>query len=151
MQPKRISRRRGPAKPKICRFCEAKVKFIDFKDAEAVNTVLEVGEKGGCVIIGRAADYILRDNPRLTSVFIHASYEYREARIMEYEHISADKARDMINKADKKKAAYYNFATEKKWGAASSYNLTLDTSEIGIDGCVTMIRKYLELKKAQKG
>ena len=41
--------------------------------------------------------------------------------------------------------------TEKKWGAASSYNLTLDTSEIGIDGCVTMIRKYLELKKAQKG
>lgn len=115
------------------------------------DTIRRIGEKGGCVIIGRAADYILRDNPRLTSVFIHASYEYREARIMEYEHISADKARDMINKADKKKAAYYNFATEKKWGAASSYNLTLDTSEIGIDGCVTMIRKYLELKKAQKG
>ena len=110
------------------------------------DTIRKIGEKGGCVIIGRCADYILRDLPHLTSVFIHASDEYRIRRIMEYEHYSEQKARDTIIKADKKKASYYNFQTEKKWGYVSSYHLSLDTSEIGIDGCVNVIRCYLEQK-----
>ncbi len=111
------------------------------------DTIHKIGQKGGCVIVGRGADYILRDNPNLTSVFIHASEEYRIGRIVEYEKVSKDKARDMITKADKKRASYYNFQTEKKWGYASSYNLSLDTSDIGIDGCVNVIRNYLEQKK----
>ena len=110
------------------------------------DTIMKLGQKGGCVIVGRAADYILRDNPRLTSVFIHAKDDFRVQRIMEYEHISKDKALDMIAKADKKRASFYNFQTEKKWGQAASYNLTVDTSALGIDGCVTLIRRYLELK-----
>ena len=110
------------------------------------DTIMKLGQKGGCVIVGRAADYILRDNPRLTSVFIHASDDFRAQRIMEYEHISKDKALDMIARADKKRASFYNFQTEKKWGQAASYNLTVDTSALGIDGCVTLIRRYLELK-----
>lgn len=111
------------------------------------DTITRLGQKGGCVIVGRAADYILRDNPHLTSVFVHASDDFRAARIMEYEHISREKALDMIAKADKKRASFYNFQTEKKWGQASSYNLTVDTSDLGIDGCVTLIRRYLELKQ----
>ena len=110
------------------------------------DTIMKLGQKGGCVIVGRAADYILRDNPRLTSVFVHAKDDFRAQRIMEYEHISKDKALDMIAKADKKRASFYNFQTEKKWGQAASYNLTVDTSALGIDGCVTLIRRYLELK-----
>ena len=110
------------------------------------DTIMKLGQKGGCVIVGRAADYILRDNPRLTSVFIHAKDEFRAQRIMEYEHISKDKALDMIARADKKRASFYNFQTEKKWGQAASYNLTVDTSALGIDGCVTLIRRYLELR-----
>ncbi len=113
------------------------------------DTIMKIGQKGGCVIVGRAADYILRDNPRLTSVFIHASDEFRIKRITEYEHISDDKARDMIAKADKKRASFYNFQTEKRWGHAASYNLSVDTSQLGIDGCVTLIRRYLELKNAR--
>ena len=113
------------------------------------DTIKKIGQKGGCVIVGRAADYILRDNPRLTSVFIHASDEFRIKRITEYEHISDDKARDMIAKADKKRASFYNFQTEKRWGHAASYNLSVDTSQLGIDGCVTLIRRYLELKNAR--
>ena len=85
------------------------------------ETIRRLGEKGGCVIVGRAADYILRDNPRLTSVFIHSSMRFRLDRVMEFEHIDE--------------------------GAASSYNLSLDTSDIGIDGCVRMIELYLEQKK----
>ena len=100
------------------------------------ETIRRLGEKGSCVIVGRAADYILRDNPRLTSVFIHSSMRFRLDRVM-----------DMILKADKKRASFYNFQTEKKWGAASSYNLSLDTSDIGIDGCVRMIELYLEQKR----
>ncbi len=111
------------------------------------DTIKRIGQKGGCVIVGRAADYILRDNPRLTSVFVHASDDFRAGRIMEYEHISKEKALDMIAKADKKRASFYNFQTDKKWGQASSYNLTVDTSDLGIDGCVTLIRRYLELKR----
>lgn len=110
------------------------------------DTIRKVGEKGGCVIVGRGADYILRDLPHLTSVFIHASEQYRIGRIVEYEHISAQKAKEIITKADKKRASYYNFQTEKKWGNVSSYNLSLDTSDIGIDGCVSVILAYLEQK-----
>lgn len=114
------------------------------------DTIRRIGEKGGCVIVGRAADYILRDNPRMTSVFIHSSLEFRMKRVMEFEHIDESKAKDMILKADKKRASFYNFQTEKKWGAASSYNLSLDTSDIGIDGCVKMIEDYLEQKAAAR-
>ncbi len=112
------------------------------------DTIRRLGEKGSCVIVGRAADYILRENPHLTSVFIHASMEYRIGRVAEYEKVSPDKARDIITKADKKRASFYNFQTEKKWGHVSSYNLSLDASDIGIDGCVKIIENYLELKKA---
>lgn len=111
------------------------------------DTIRKVGEKGGCVIVGRGADYILRDLPRLTSVFIHASDAFRIARIVEYEHVSEQKARDIIAKADKKRASYYNFQTEKKWGHVASYNLSLDASDIGIDGCVSVICSYLEKKQ----
>lgn len=114
------------------------------------DTIRRIGDKGGCVIVGRAADYILRDNPHMTSVFIHADNKFRVKRIMEYEKISEDKALDMIAKADKKRASFYNFQTEKKWGHVTSYNLSLDTSDIGIDGCVTVIRNYMELKKKRK-
>ncbi len=110
------------------------------------DTIRKIGKKGGCVIVGRGADYILRDMSHLTSVFIHASDEFRIARIMEYEHVNAQKAKDIITKADKKRASYYNFQTEKKWGNVSSYNLSLDASDIGIDGCVSVIRRYLEIK-----
>jgi cytidylate kinase len=82
----------------------------------------------------------------VTSVFIHASEEFRVSRIMEYEHVNEQKAKDIISKADKKRASFYNFQTEKKWGSVASYNLSLDASDIGIDGCVSVIRAYLELK-----
>ena len=110
------------------------------------DTIRRIGEKGDCVIVGRGADYILRDLPHLTSVFIRASEEFRIGRVAEYEHVSPQKAKELITKADKKRSSYYNFQTEKKWGHVSSYNLALDASDIGIDGCVNVIRCYLEMK-----
>lgn len=110
------------------------------------DTIRKLGEKESCVIVGRGADYILRDNRKLTTVFVHASMDFRVGRVTEYEHISDAKARDIILKADKKRASFYNFQTEKKWGAASSYNLCVDTSDLGIDGAVKLIEQYLGMK-----
>lgn len=115
------------------------------------DTIRSLGEKESCVIVGCAADYILRENPSLTSVFIHAGMDYRIMRVKEKDaSLTDDKARDLITKTDKRRASFYNFQTEKKWGAAESYNLSLDTSDIGIDGCVDVICHYLELKKSRR-
>ena len=110
------------------------------------DTIRNLRGTGNCVIVGRGADYILRDYEKLVSVFIHADLEVRAKRVAEYEKCSIEKARELVLRSDKKRASYYNFQTEKKWGYVSSYHLSLDTSEIGIDGCVNVIRCYLEQK-----
>lgn len=115
------------------------------------DTIKKLGQGESCVIVGRGADYILRDCDHLTSVFVHASMDFRIQRVAEFEKISDAKARDMIIKADKKRASFYNFQTEKKWGMVSSYNLSVDSSDLGIDGAVGLIIDYVERKQARKG
>lgn len=100
--------------------------------------------EGSCVIVGRCADYILRDCPELVSVFVHANNDFRAARIMEEYQLPDAKVRDMLVKTDKKRASYYNFQSEKKWGMASSYNLCLESSSLGIDGSVDLIKNYIK-------
>ena len=112
------------------------------------DTIKKLGQGESCVIVGRGADYILRECPYLTTVFVHASLDFRIRRVAEFEKISDNKAKDMIIKADKKRASFYNFQTEKKWGAAASYNLSVDSSDLGIDGAVDLIIDYVERKKA---
>lgn len=113
------------------------------------DAIRKLQETGDCVIVGRGADYVLRDYSRLVTVFIQADINKRAARVAEYEKISPDKAKDMIIKADKKRANFYNFQTEKKWGAASSYQLTLDSGAIGYEGAVEIIKDFVALRKRQ--
>lgn len=96
-----------------------------------------------CVIVGRCADYILRDCPEMVSVFVHANADFRAARIAEEYQLPDAKVRDMLTKTDKKRASYYNFQSEKKWGMAASYNLCLESSSIGIEGSVEVIESYI--------
>ena len=110
------------------------------------DAIRRLGERESCVIVGRGADYILRDCKDLTSVFVHAPLDFRVKRVAEFEHITEAKARDMVIKADKKRASFYNFQTEKKWGAVDSYNLAVDTSDLGIDGAVKLIQQYIRIK-----
>ncbi len=107
------------------------------------DAIREIGEKP-CVIVGRAADYILRDHPNLVSIFIHASQEFRTARVMEEYKISESKAHDMMTKTDKRRASFYNFQAEKKWSELTTYNLCLDSSSIGIDNSVDLILNYIK-------
>ena len=115
------------------------------------DTIRKLADGEPCVIVGRCADYILRDHPELVSVFIHANSDFRAARIAEEYKLPDAKVRDLLVKTDKKRASYYNFQSEKQWGAASSYNLCIESSEVGIDGAVDLIMDYVNYKKKAKG
>lgn len=110
------------------------------------DAIKNLAQKESCIIVGRCADYALEEYDSCLNVFIHASEEFRIKNLMEANGWTKEKAKDMMRKTDKKRASYYNYYSSKKWGDARSYHLTLDNSQLGIDGCVDMILKYLELK-----
>lgn len=114
------------------------------------DTIKKIAENESCVIVGRCADYALADNPDCINIFIHADMDFRTRLVCKRANITENKARDMIVKQDKQRASYYNYYTSKKWGDSTSYNLTLDSGKLGIDGCVDMIIKYREVMDAQK-
>jgi cytidylate kinase len=108
------------------------------------DVIRSLAEKQSCVFMGRCADYILRDRKDCLRIFFSANEEERIRKIMERENIPADKARDMLEDADKKRAAYYNYYTNKTWGNAASYDICINTSLTGIDGAVSIIRNLIE-------
>ena len=111
------------------------------------DSIKKLAEEGPCVIIGRCADYALEDDPNLLSVFIHADADARVKRISRLYDLTPTKARDRIRKNDKSRSSYYNYYTSKEWGAVESYDMSLDSSRLGIDGCVDMILKAIEIKE----
>lgn len=114
------------------------------------ETIKNLAEKESCIIVGRCADYALSEHPNCISVFIHADLEARINHIMDKFDLSKDKAADMIRKTDKKRASYYNYYSSKKWGDARSYHLSLDSSQLGWEGCCDMILHYMDVKRSQK-
>lgn len=113
------------------------------------ETIKKIAEKESCVIVGRCADYALSDNPDCINVFIKANMDYRIKNVSRRANVTENKAKDMINKADKQRASYYNYYTSKKWGDSKSYDLCLDSAKLGIDGCVEMILKFREILEAK--
>ena len=104
------------------------------------NVIRKIAQGDNCVIVGRCADYILREKENLLTVFLHAPLEDRAKRIMAEKNIdSLALAEKTVKKTDKYREDYYNFFTHKKWGSATCANLALDTSVLGIDRCVEII------------
>lgn len=114
------------------------------------DAIKKLAEQESCVIVGRCADYALEEFPNAVSVFIHARLEARIRRIKRLYELSDDKAKDVILKTDKKRASYYNYYSSKKWGDAKSYNLSIDSSLVGVDGAVEMIKQFVEIKNQKK-
>ena len=112
------------------------------------EAIQKLAEKGGCVIVGRCADYVLHRYEHLVSVFIHAELQKRVERVCALYDLSEKEANDRILKVDKKRAAYHNFYATKKWGSCDSYHLTLDSGVLGIDNTVEMIGAFAEYKSA---
>lgn len=111
------------------------------------KTVRTLAEKGSCVMIGRCCDYILRDDPNCVKVFIHAPIEFREERIMRLHSLPRDKAKSLIKKTDKRRAAYYAYYTGWKWGMAETNQLSIDSTVLGIEGTTNLIKQFVELKE----
>lgn len=103
-----------------------------------------VASQGSCVIVGRSADYVLRDMPNVVSVFLHADMDDCVARILSRSDCKdAAKARRLAERTNKLRANYYNFYTDKHWGDAASYDLTFNTSAISIEDIADLIVDYL--------
>ena len=113
------------------------------------DTIKKLAAEGPCVIVGRCADYALEDLENCVNVFVSADVETRARRISKLYNLSLSKATDTVLKTDKRRASYYNYYSNKKWGDVHSYHLCLDSSQVGIDGAVEVIMKYGELKAAQ--
>lgn len=111
------------------------------------DAIKKIAAKGPCVIVGRCADYALNEYQNCLNIFIHAPLQDRIARVSQKQNISEQAAKDLIQKTDKKRASYYNFYSNKKWGAASSYHLSIDSSVLGIDKTVEMIEQYIAAKE----
>ncbi|MBP5407532.1 MAG: cytidylate kinase-like family protein [Bacilli bacterium] len=107
------------------------------------ETIKKLAADHSCVIVGRCADYVLKDYENVLNVFITAPMDECVKRSVEYYGLEEKKAEDSIKKMNKKRANYYNFYTDKKWGSANSYDLCIN-STIGVDETVNVIIAYLE-------
>ena len=115
------------------------------------EAIKKLAAEGPCVMVGRCADYALADNKNCFSVFVHADLDWRIKRIAGKYNKTPKEAKDMITKTDKSRASYYNYYTNKKWGAAAGYSLSIDSSVLGIEGAaqaiINTIHIFDDLKK----
>ena len=101
--------------------------------------ILELAEKGPCVIVGRCADYILKERDDCLNVFIHADMEKRAERIVKMYGERTDAPEKRLRDKDKRRKAYYQFYTDTQWGVAENYHLALDSGKLGLEKCVDII------------
>jgi hypothetical protein len=98
------------------------------------------------VCIGRAADFVLKDEPNVVSVYLDAPYEFRLKREMKRQGISEQEAAKYIDRLDKYRNSYYMYHTGRQWKNPENYDLCLNTESLGLDHCVELIKKFVELK-----
>lgn len=108
---------------------------------EQAKVIEDISRKGPCVIVGRAADYVLRDHPRLLRVFVSAPLKDRIARVCRIDGVDEAEAEKLIRKKDKQRAAYISFYTDRVWGEAKNYDVAINTGLFGIDGAVDLLER----------
>ena len=108
------------------------------------NIILELAEKEPCVIIGRNADYILKDRDDVLNVFIHGDMPEKIKRITCLHNVEEKEAVKMMADTDKRRRTNYNFYTDQNWGKASNYTLCLNSSQLGYDRCEMIIMECVK-------
>ena len=103
------------------------------------KVILEIAEKEQCIMIGRNADFILKDRDDVLNVFIHGDMPEKIKRICKLYDVTEDGAIKLIKDTDKRRRTNYNFYTEQKWGMARNYTLSLNSSQLGYERCEKMI------------
>ena len=110
------------------------------------DVVKEIAKEGPCVIVGRCAEYILRDEANCLSFYISAPVEKRVERICRLYEVSEKEAQKRIASIDKKRSGYYGYYAGKEWNACTSYDLCVDSAALGIDKTVEIIKQYIDLR-----
>jgi len=123
--------------------------FVDMPISHKVflaqfDTIKKIASEGPCVIVGRCADYALSEFSNCVHIFIHADEKDKIKRIMKKYELTEAKAKDMINKKDKQRQSYYNYYSSKKWGRSDTYDLSVNSGKLGVDGTVNLIMQYIE-------
>ena len=113
------------------------------------DAIRKEAEKGSCVFVGRCADYVLRDFPNTVNVFITASMQFRIDSVVNKLGVLPDEARRIIEQGEKHRAEYYNYYTGKKWGHATSYDLCIDASILGLMETEKFIAGFIRKKFGQ--
>ena len=108
------------------------------------KVILEIAEKESCVIIGRNADFILKDRDNVLNVFIHGDMPEKVARICKLYNVTEEEAEKMMADIDKRRMTNYRFYTDQKWGMAKNYTLSLNSSELGYDLCEKIIMNCMK-------
>lgn len=110
------------------------------------EAIKKAAHEGSCVFVGRCADYVLRNLPNTVSVFVTASMDYRVQQIMNKQHLDEDAARKFIEQGESERSTYYNYYSGKKWGAAESYDLCIDSSVLGLVETEKIIAQFIKKK-----
>lgn len=108
--------------------------------------IKRLAAEGPCVILGRCADYILKDHKNVVNIFINADMDYRKEHAIKYHHIDKKRAEQIINKADKTRANYYSFYSGQKWGQAQNYDLCINSGKMTKNDAVKLITTYVKLR-----
>jgi len=114
------------------------------------DTIRRLAGNGPCVVVGRCADYVLRDEKNVVNVFLKADMEHRIERAIE-RGAEPSRAQDLVKRRDKERASYYNYYATTTWGDVNNYDLCLDTGKVGYDGAVDMIIAYITLREKLLG
>lgn len=104
------------------------------------DVIRRYANEGSCVILGRCADYILRKDPDVISVYIHRDHDERVHQVAKLYDKTEEKAVEMVKKMDKRRANYYAYYTDKRWGDAENYDICLNSGVLGEDSCVDLLK-----------
>ena len=107
------------------------------------DAIRKAAEEGNCVFVGRCADYVLRDMPNVVNIFITASMRYRIDQVLAHQQMTPQQAKRFILQEEGHRASYYNYYTGKKWGAAESYDLCIDSSVLGLVETEKLIADFI--------
>ena len=125
--------------------------FVDMPISHKVflaqfDAIKAIAKEGPCVIVGRCSDYALSEFKNTINLFIYADDDFKVKYIMQKDPsiTSEAKARELYIKKDKQRQSYYNYYSSKKWGRAETYDLCINSSKLGIDGTVDLIKQYVE-------
>ena len=114
--------------------------------ATACKVLRELLNEESYICVGRAADFVLRDKPNVLTVYVDAPYDWRVEREMKRQGIGSSQAKHYIDKLDRYRESYYKYHTGHQWKRVENYDLCLDSAAIGLDNCVELIKKVIELK-----